>query len=104
MGTQIVGIENMSREDVLAAVNDGAKFVIYYYCVSVIILTFKRSSNIYFVRPGESRVGKGASYTLISLICGWWGFPWGPIHTVGSLATNLGGGRDVTGEILARNA
>jgi hypothetical protein len=27
---------------------------------------------------------------------GWWGFPWGPIYTIGTFITNFGGGKDVT--------
>ena len=78
----------------------GAKFVVFEYCVSIIILTFKRSSGIYFLRPGESTFGKSISFTMISLFLGWWGFPWGPIYTVMALVTNLRGGRDVTFDVM----
>lgn len=64
-------------------------------------MTFKRSSSIYFINPGESAVAKGLPFSLISLVAGWWGIPWGPIWTLTTLATNLSGGKDVTREILA---
>ena len=36
------------------------------------------------------------AYTLVSLVFGWWGFPFGLIYTPMALITNLSGGRDVT--------
>jgi len=40
-------------------------------------------------------------FTLLSLVLGWWGIPWGPIYTVQSLWVNAQGGRDVTREVAA---
>ena len=64
-------------------------------------MTFRRSSDIYFVRAGESAVGKGLGFTLLTLFLGWWGIPWGPIYSIGSISTNLGGGKDVTAAVRA---
>ena len=64
-------------------------------------MTFRRSSDIHFVRSSESSVGKGLSYTLLTLIFGWWGIPWGPIYTIGSVFSNFRGGKDVTNEIIS---
>ena len=77
----------------------GARFVAYEYCISLLLITFKRGSAIYFIRAGESGLAKGLPYTLISLLFGWWGLPWGPIYTIGSFVTNLQGGKDVTSEV-----
>jgi hypothetical protein len=66
-----------------------------------VILTFKRPSNIYFIRAGENAVIKGLPYSLISLFLGWWGIPWGLIYTIKSFIKNFSGGKDVTQEILA---
>lgn len=41
-------------------------------------------------------------YTMLTLFVGWWGIPWGPIYTIMCLATNLGGGKDVTSEVMER--
>lgn len=70
------------------------------YCVSLLIVTLQRASAVHFIRPGEGRIGPGLKYTLISLLAGWWGIPWGPIYTVGACYTNCCGGRDVTEEML----
>jgi hypothetical protein len=34
------------------------------------------------------------------LVAGWWGIPRGPIWTIAALATNVRGGRNVTGEVM----
>ena len=98
---KILGTETMSTDEVNFELQRGARFVIYEYCISLLIITFKRSSDIYFIRMGESRIGKGLGFSLISLFLGWWGIPWGPIYTITSFVTNFGGGKDVTPEVLA---
>lgn len=97
---KIVGVGGMKPAELVAAVEQGGKLVIYEYCISILVMTFKRGSDIHFVPAGKSRLGKGMGYTLLSLVAGWWGIPWGPIYTIGSVVTNLGGGRDVTKEVM----
>jgi hypothetical protein len=99
-GQMVAGTEGMSLADLQQAVARGGRFVFFQYCFSVLILSFKRSSPIVFVRPGESAFAKGLPYSLISLVAGWWGIPWGPIWTIWTVAVNLGGGKDVTAEAL----
>jgi hypothetical protein len=79
----------------------GAKFVAYQYCISVVVMTFRRSSNIYFIKSEDNAVVKGLPFTLLSLLLGWWGIPWGPIFTIQSIWTNFSGGKNVTQEVLA---
>lgn len=79
----------------------GARFVVFQYCVSMLVITFKRPSDIYFVRPGESVASIGLVFTLISLLLGWWGIPWGPVYTIQTLAVNFRGGTDVTQKVFA---
>lgn len=98
---KIVGAEGLTSAEVQQEVADGARFILYGYCISLLVVTFKRSSNIYFVRAGESTFARGLPFTLISLVAGWWGIPWGPIYTVQTIAQNLQGGRDVTSQVLA---
>ncbi len=79
----------------------GTRFVVYQYCVSLLVITFKRSSDLYLVRPGESAVRKGMRYTLLSVLLGWWGIPWGLLYALESIVINLQGGKDVTQEVVA---
>ena len=96
---KIKGIDSITTEDLARELGRGAKFVIYQYSISIVLLSFKRGSDIYFVRSNENAVVKGLPYTLLSLVAGWWGIPWGPIFTIGALYNNLRGGKDVTAEI-----
>jgi hypothetical protein len=97
---KVVGTEGLSNQQVWDELQRGAKFVIYQYCISILILTFKRPSNIHFIRSGENAIYKGLPYSLISLFLGWWGIPWGPIYTIGSFFRNFMGGKDVTQEVI----
>jgi hypothetical protein len=98
---KILGIEGMSPDQLRFEIQRGAKLVCYQYCVSVVVITFRRSTDVYYVPAGESPVTKGLPWTLLSLVGGWWGIPWGPIYTVQSLVTNFKGGKDVTGNFSA---
>jgi hypothetical protein len=90
-----------SFAEIRMAVNAGARLVVYQYCISVVLLSFKRSSAIRLVPGGASRMVPGLRYSLVSLVLGWWGIPWGPFWTVQTIIGNLRGGTDVTDEILA---
>lgn len=90
----------MSPENIRDEINRGGRLVIYTYCVSVIVMTFKRPSDIRLVKAGQSAALAGWPQILASLLLGWWGFPWGPIYTIECLYRNLSGGIDVTHEIL----
>ena len=93
---KINGIEGMSSDQLRFELQRGAKIVCYNYCVSLLVITFRRSSDAYFIPAGESTVGKGLPWTLLTLVLGWWGIPWGPIFTVQSLIVNFKGGKDLT--------
>jgi hypothetical protein len=97
---KIVGIEGLSAAQLRDEVDRGGRFVVYGWCVSFLILTLKRSSDITFVRAGESRVAAGLGWTVLSFFLGWWGFPWGFIYTPMVLIQNLGGGTDVTANAM----
>jgi hypothetical protein len=96
---KIVGIEGLTNEQVHREVVGGGKFVLYQYCISILVITFKRSSNIYFIRAGQPAVVQGLPFSLLSFVVGWWGVPWGPIYTIESLWTNFSGGAAPLGKI-----
>jgi hypothetical protein len=86
---------DLSKEPAEHYYNQGAKIVVFQYCISLIFMTFKRPSNGYFIQANESTLSKAIPYILISLLLGWWGFPWGPIYTISTLFTNFMGGKDI---------
>lgn len=98
--SNIVGVENMSVAELNDDIRLGGKFVYYEYCFSILIMTYRRSSAIHFVRSDENRIFKGFKYLLISLLFGWWGFPWGLIYSPMCIAKVLMGGKDVTYDVM----
>ena len=100
MATKIRGVEGMKPGELEFEIQRGGKFVLFQYCISIIVLTFRRPSDVYFLHQGESAVTKGLPFTLLSLVAGWWGIPWGPIYTIQSIYNNSCGGKDVTQAIV----
>jgi len=98
---KIVGAEGLSNAQMQEELQRGARFVIYQYAISVVVMSFRRPSNIYFIRAGQRSLTPGLGFSAVSLLLGWWGIPWGPIYTIQSLWNNFSGGRDVTSEVVA---
>jgi len=97
---QIRNIEGLTLSDIQAEVNSGARFVVFPYCISLLLITFKRGSDIYFIRSGDSAISKALPYIGFTLLMGWWGIPWGPIYSIQSLYHNFRGGKDITYDVL----
>lgn len=57
----------------------------YRVCVSVIALTSSNSTS-FFPAAGDNKVK--ILCNVITLLGGWWGFPWGPIETVKTFKHN----------------
>ncbi|WP_086607238.1 hypothetical protein [Erythrobacter donghaensis] len=100
MGVNIKGIDNMTVEEIVEAVDAGGRFVVYQWAVSVIFASFRNSTDILLVPGTSNRILKGLPWTLLTFVLGWWGIPWGPIYTVQSLWQNLSGGKDLTEAVL----
>ena len=95
----IKGISGISADEITFELNRGAKFVAFRYCFSAAIVTVMQSTDVYFIRAGQSRLSKGLPWILLTLVVGWWGIPWGPIRTIQSLRINFRGGTNVTAQI-----
>jgi hypothetical protein len=96
----IRGIGRMTVGEMRALVKQGARFVVFEYVLSFLVGVRRRASPVFFMQPGESAFWKGAPYNLITLIFGWWSFPFGPGFTIGAVRDNLRGGRDVTAQTI----
>ncbi len=99
--SKIIGLDNLTVEQVNKELANGAKFVVFLYCFSLFIVTFKRSSDIYLIKASENTLNQSIKFTLISLFFGWWGIPWGLIYTIEALFTNFKGGRDITQQVMS---
>ncbi len=97
----IRGIESLGIDQIRHEIYLGGRFVRFPFCISVIVLTFRNTSPVFFVRAGESAYAVGLRYFLLSLVLGWWGIPFGPIFTIQSLFHFARGGKNVTDQTVA---
>jgi hypothetical protein len=95
----IRGIGRMTVGEMRAEVRQGARFVTFEYVLSFVI-TRRKTSPVFFVRPGQRTFFKSLPYSLLTLLTGWWSFPFGPANTIGAVKDNLQGGRDVTHQVI----
>lgn len=93
-------IEGLTLFEINLLIQQGGRFVIFPHSISKLLTKYKRSSNIYFIRPNENSLKYSLKHFLLSLTIGWWAFPWGPIYTIKSLYYILRGGKDFTHTIL----
>lgn len=91
----IRGAEKMSSTELQFELQRGGKLVVFYYCVSLLVVTFRRASPVYLVRSGENPLAKAMPWIVLTAIAGWWGIPWGPIYSIQSLVTDFGGGKEI---------
>lgn len=85
---------------ILKEIQRGGRSVRFSYAISLIRITFQCHSGAIYIAPGKSARLRSTPYTLITLLLGWWGIPWGPIYSIGAIATNLQGGVDITDDVI----
>lgn len=96
---KVRGIESMTLGELVSQVKLGGRFVVFHWCVGLLVKTVQRPSAIYFVRPGEKGT-RGLWQTVGTVLTGWWAVPFGPRDVVRCLKENLRGGQDVTASVL----
>lgn len=92
--------EPMDMEQIKAHIEKGGRFIVYYYCISLLALTLTRLSPAFFVFSDESHKKHRNKYNLITAIFGWWGIPWGIKLSLKAMKLNNQGGLDVTEDIM----
>jgi hypothetical protein len=97
---EINGAESLSPHELAQELDRGGRVIEFSWCVSLVVITFRRSSTV-LVRAGDSALAAGLPYTLLSLVAGWWGFPFGLIFTPIAIGQNLLGGTDHTENVRA---
>jgi len=99
---RINGIEGKTFAEIDALLASGARFVFFEYCISCLIFTSRRPTDIELLPAGEHGWVRSLPFTVVSVLLGWWGVPWGLIYTPIVLMTNLTGGCNVTAQTRAR--
>ncbi len=98
----IDGLDNLTADELRDELAAGGRFVYYEYCISLLVLSLRCPTRIRFLRGRDYGLVAGLPYSLVSLLLGWWGLPWGVIYTPITIFTNLCGGQDVTSEVTAQ--
>ena len=96
----IRGIGRMTVGEMRAEVRQGARFVVFEFVLSFVLITRRKTSAVFFIRPGQSIFWKSLPYNLLTLVAGWWAIPWGPAFTIGAVKDNLQGGHNVTAQVI----
>lgn len=82
-------------------VDEGTVFRQYEFCFSFIFFTANVATE-HRLPTRKNRLTPW-TYSLVSLLFGWWSFPWGPLYTLFSLLTNMcGGNRRTATSLLAQ--
>lgn len=97
----VKSIKGMTIPQIQDEVAGGGRFVRFPFCISLVVVSFRFSSAVYFLKKDENAFLKALPFTVLSFLLGWWGIPWGPVYTIGALVTTLGGGKDVTADRMA---
>ncbi|MDE6592627.1 MAG: hypothetical protein K2K57_06145 [Oscillospiraceae bacterium] len=79
--------------------NLNTRLVRYTYCCSILVMTYTRSSAL---RPVENSGNDKIICILLTLFGGWWGIPWGPIHSIKAFIDNASPKEITISEILNR--
>jgi hypothetical protein len=77
----------------------GARCVRFEYCFSLILFTVRRQSPVYLTDSWQQRYLLGLWYSLLALVLGPWGVPWGLLWTPWAVWVNTTGGADCTDSI-----
>ena len=96
---KIIGLDDISLDELRLEVQSGAKFVVFEYCISPLVVTIDYESNIYFYPAGDDIRAKGFLFSVISLLFGWTSI-FGPFHVIRCVWINWRGGQDVTDSIM----
>lgn len=84
-------------------VMQGKRYVTYPFVFSILILSFQRSvGGVRVVETGKWPVGPLFGAAVVTILFGWWGFPWGLLWTPLALFHLWNGGRDSTRDILSK--
>ncbi|MGF1484876.1 MAG: hypothetical protein ACFBZ8_10990 [Opitutales bacterium] len=81
----------------------GGRFVVFDYTVSALLITWRRNSNIIFVRAGRHAWLSLLGCSLLTALCGWFG-PGGITESLDCLRHNFAGGQDVTADLLRQSS
>jgi hypothetical protein len=97
---ELRGTRPLFDEELRARLTSGARCVRFEYSFSLAFFTVRRQSPVYFTESWQERYLIGLRFTLLALVLGPWGVPWGVLWTVWAVWVNTTGGADCTEAIV----
>lgn len=95
------GARPLFAEELRTRVAAGARCVRFEYCFSFLFVTVRRQSEVFLTDSWQQRYLRGLWYSLLALVLGPWGIPWGLVWTPWAIWVNTTGGADCTADVLA---
>lgn len=95
------GSRPLFAEEVRTRVAAGARLVRFEFCISALVFTIRRQSAVSITDSWQQRYLRGLWYSVVALLLGPWGVPWGLVYTPWAVWVNLTGGVDETDAVLA---
>jgi hypothetical protein len=96
----LAGSRPLFLEEIHSRVMAGARLVRFEICLSFLFVTIRRQSPLYLAESWQDRYLRGFCYSVLALVFGLWGVPWGLIWTPRAIWSNLTGGVDETEKAL----
>ena len=59
-------------EEIRTRVAAGARLVRFEYCISLLLVTFRRQSKLYLTESWQERYLRGLGYSILALLLGPW--------------------------------
>ncbi len=97
---ELRGYSPLFEDDLRVKLEDGARCVRFEYCISFLFWTLRRQSPVYLTHSWQERYLWGLWYSLLALLLGPWGVPWGLLCTPWAIWVNTSGGADCSQEIF----
>jgi hypothetical protein len=98
---KIKGIDGWNIAQIQDEISGGGRFVQYSCCISLLVVTYRYRSPVYFLCKNQNAFIKGLPFTIITLLFGWWAVPYGPFYTLASVYRNVAG-KCVTDVVMQR--
>ncbi len=97
----IRGSRPLFDEELRTRLATGSRCVRFEFCFSLLFVTVRRQSPVYLTDSWQQRYVRGLGYSVLALLLGPWGAPWGLLLTPWAVWVNATGGADCTAEVLA---
>src|SRR3954463_1041671 len=89
---------NRAEPEQCAQPDGRVKDVVFACCVSCGILTWVYWSKPYRISSRSQGFLRGSPYSVMTLLLGWWGLPWGVVLSPRAVWTNCTGGVEAPAE------